>query len=84
MHDDLVKSATSLLLAEADLGADDMSFVPYQSSFLIVRIITFPDLYVVPRIGTFSIYDKTRKLLIGKMKSGKVYKASFGRRAPKI
>jgi len=79
----IAESSMDLLLKEADLIAETPEKVELTPSFQIFRIIAssllLPSL-TRGRIGMLNVGDRTRLLIIEKSKSGRVYKASFGKR----
>ncbi|HBY9717273.1 TPA: hypothetical protein MJA52_004296 [Klebsiella aerogenes] len=79
----IAKSSMDLLLKEADFIAETPDKVEPTPSFQIIRIMGSTLLMTslsIGRIGMLNAYDKTRILIIKKSKSGRVYKASFGKR----
>ena len=79
----IAKSSMDLLLSEADSIAETSDKVEPTPSFQIIRIMGSNLLITslpIGRIGMLNAYDKTRILIIKKSKSGRVYKASFGKR----
>lgn len=79
----IAKSSMDLLLSEADLLAETPGKVELTASFQIIRIIAssllLPPL-TMGKIVMLNAGDKTRLLIIEKSKSGRVYKADFGKK----
>jgi len=77
----IAQRSMAQLLAEADLPLEEQNKEETPSCFQIIWIIPLPSSPL--NMAKVSDYDKTRICIIQKAKSGKVYRASFGRKIKK-